>query len=167
MTYFTDVGLFHQKFSLPHLGDGSPPHLLSPDEFSFRYEFLQEELTELLEAHARGDLAGFLDGLVDLVYVACGTAHLAGLPFDEAWAEVQRANLSKERAAGADDARSTRGHALDVVKPAGFVPPDIEGILKRHASMMITDHRFVEPLSDSGLWLCASCGHFIDDHVIR
>ncbi len=132
MTCFSDVGLFHKKFSLPHLGDGSPPRLLSPDEFSFRYEFLKEELTELLEAHSRGDLAGFLDGLVDLVYVACGTAHLAGLPFDEAWAEVQRANMQKIRASGADDPRSLRKHALDVVKGPDFVPPDVAGVIARY-----------------------------------
>jgi predicted HAD superfamily Cof-like phosphohydrolase len=132
VTNFTDVGDFHRRFDLPHLGDGSPPRLLSPDEFKFRYEFLKEELTELFEAHSCGDLPGFLDALVDLVYVACGTAHLSGLPFDAAWDEVQRANLTKVRATSANDPLSKRGHALDVVKPPGWVAPDIEGVLRRH-----------------------------------
>lgn len=122
---------FHRRFGLPAAGDG-PPTLLTDDVWAFRKKFLLEELDEACEAHDAGDLAGFLDALVDLVYVALGTAHLGRLPFDEAFAEVQRANLSKVRAAGADDPRSKRGHALDVVKPPGFVPPDLDAVLARY-----------------------------------
>ena len=126
---FDDVGAFHRKFQLPHLGDGRLPHLPPPDVYEFRRRFLHEELREVEEAYARGDLAAFFDGLMDLVYVAYGTAHLAALPWHAGWAEVQRANLSKVRAASEADPRSTRGHALDVVKPPGFTPPDVERVL--------------------------------------
>jgi predicted HAD superfamily Cof-like phosphohydrolase len=129
---FDDVSIFHKKFGLPHLGDGDPPRLLGGADFHFRRRFLEEELTELVEAQTAGDLAGVADALVDLVYVAMGTAHLMGLPFDELWAEVQRANLSKERATGADDPRSKRANHLDVVKPEGWVAPDVEGVIRRH-----------------------------------
>lgn len=131
MTIYDDVGDFHRKFGLDHDRNGTEPRLLSEDEFRFRDAFLVEELTEIRDAHYRGDLAAFLDGLVDLTYVAAGTAQLAALPFNEAWAEVHRANLAKERANGAGDPRSTRGHRLDVVKPAGWQPPDIEAVIER------------------------------------
>lgn len=126
---FQDVGDFHRKFGLdsfPNRRPGFPPF----DHVQFRVDFLKEELTEIEEAINENDLAKFLDGLVDLVYVALGTAHLCGLPFNEAWFAVHMANLAKERATSADDARSKRGHQLDVVKPEGWKPPDIEAVIR-------------------------------------
>lgn len=131
MSYFDDVGEFHARFELPTVGTVAPT-LLDDDTLQFRLKFLHEELIELTLAHGRGDLAGFLDGLVDLVYVAAGTAHFAGLPFDAAWAEVQRANMAKERVLAANDPRSTRKSKYDVVKPVGWTPPNIEAIIDRH-----------------------------------
>lgn len=131
MTFFDDVGAFHAKFELPHAEDGGPPEPLSMSDLTFRIGFMLEELTEFARAASQNDLPKMLDALVDLTYVALGTAHLKRLPFNEAWAEVQRANLAKERAASADDARSARGHRLDVVKPVGWKPPDIETVIER------------------------------------
>jgi predicted HAD superfamily Cof-like phosphohydrolase len=156
---FEDVGLFHSKFGLPHtqeprqmtptLKEVSQPQEIDDSAALFRLKFLLEELTEIAEgygyklnmnsgpafvpirqSHAvRQDLPKIADGLVDLCYVALGTAHLHRLPWNELWSEVQRANMSKERANGADDIRSTRGHSLDVVKPVGFKPPAIVEVL--------------------------------------
>lgn len=129
MSMFRDVGVFHEKFGLPVAGE-FPPTVLDPEAFMFRYQFLQEELHELLGAHRAGDLAGVADALADLVYVALGTAHFYGIPFDDVFAEVQRANMSKERAADVSDPRSKRGSGLDVVKPEGWTPPDIRAVLE-------------------------------------
>lgn len=129
---FADVGAFHRKFGLPHTDDEHLPCLLPEDVWEFRLKFLREELQETIDAHAEGDLAKFFDGLMDLVYVALGTAHMAHLPWAEGWDEVQRANMAKERSSGAGDERSSRGHTLDVVKPAGWTPPDVEGVLARY-----------------------------------
>jgi predicted HAD superfamily Cof-like phosphohydrolase len=78
------------------------------------------------------------DALIDLVYVALGTADLMGLPWEKMFEEVQRANMAKERAKSADEsmAKTGRGHVLDVVKPAGWTPPDHLPILTA-ASIMI------------------------------
>lgn len=136
---FEDVGTFHHKFDLPFYKhaplaskarEGDPlPHLLDPDTFLFRFRFMEEELTEIAEAHETRDLEKFLDGLIDLVYVACGTAHLAHLPFNQGWALVHQANMLKERALNAADSRSTRKHVLDVVKPSGWKPADLKPLL--------------------------------------
>jgi predicted HAD superfamily Cof-like phosphohydrolase len=130
MSYHDDVREFHEKFNLPHDRDGSLPRLLDNDTFEYRRRFLIEELTEMCDAHDEGNLAEFADALVDLIYIACGTAHLAGINLDAHFAEVQRTNMQKERATSAADPRSKRGHALDVVKPAGWVGPDHEPILR-------------------------------------
>jgi predicted HAD superfamily Cof-like phosphohydrolase len=150
-TNFQDVGDFHEKFGLPVAAETAP---CVPDRstLSFRIGFMAEELAEFCEAvgyytasdelkvviaglragrlrqsvTSCPDLCQALDALIDLNYVSCGTAHFMGLPFDEGWAEVQRANMSKERATSAKDPRSVRGSALDVIKPEGFVPPNHE-----------------------------------------
>lgn len=127
---FQDVGDFHRKFDLVTHPEQLPV-TLPLDVFEFRRKFLHEELTELEEAYVENDLPGFLDALVDLVYVALGTAHLAGLPFNQAWDAVHRANMLKERASTADDPRSTRKHAMDIVKPAGWEPPDIANVIRQ------------------------------------
>lgn len=98
MSDFKDVGEFHRRFGLDHAEDG-PPRNIDQATFEFRAKFLQEELGEYCLAHAMGDLPGMADALVDLVYVAMGTAHLHGFPWKEIWDEVQRANMSKVRAA--------------------------------------------------------------------
>lgn len=137
---FGDVGNFHKKFGLPFHGEMQEgddwnqvaPHLLDLSDNEFREKFMQEELDEYKLAVREGDLPKAADALCDLTYVALGTAHLMHVPFLRCWFEVQRANMAKERATSAEDDRSKRKHSLDVVKPAGWTPPDIEGALKEY-----------------------------------
>lgn len=137
---FDDVGNFHRRFGLPAVPSGggssepSFPEAFDERMFKFRLKFLKEELREIQTAWEAGDLAGVFDGLLDLNYVSHGTAHLLGLPWQEGWDEVQRANMTKIRAESAAQSRRNtgRGHAFDVVKPPDFVPPDIAGVLKRN-----------------------------------
>lgn len=114
-----DVLAFQQKFRVPMAQEPSwlPEHL-----FEFRYKFLQEELQEFFAACAMHDMHGAADALVDLSYVLHGTALMMGLPWPMLWEEVQRKNMQKERAKHAGE--SKRGSSFDVVKPAGWTPPD-------------------------------------------
>lgn len=128
ISQFDMVGLFHKKFGLP-TADTQPLGMIDNDAFKFREGFLQEELDELGDAHYAGDLAGVADALADLVYVALGTAHMYGIPFDKVFEVVHAANMKKVRAASAME--SKRSSQLDVVKPAGWLPPDVGGVLRR------------------------------------
>lgn len=114
-----DVLRFQQKFSVPMAKE---PSFLDLQAFQFRLKFLKEELQEFETAHLEGDMHGAADALVDLAYVLHGTALMMGLPWPMLWDEVQRKNMQKERALHAGE--SKRGSALDVVKPAGWTPPD-------------------------------------------
>ena len=127
LSYFTLVWDFHHKFNLPRLTPNSVPEHLHTDIMDFRVKFLQEELDEIREADENEDLLGVADGLADLIYVACGTAQMMGIDLDRVFLEVHNANMRKERASSEDDVRSTRSHHLDVVKPEGWVGPDIQG----------------------------------------
>ena len=142
----SDVAAFHAKFGLTYDG---PPRVLDDALGEFRKKFLQEELAEYKEAMYMAsynvqfrpekiteNLASMLDALVDLVYVAVGTAEYHGFPFAEAWRRVQTANMAKERAASAAD--SKRGHAFDVVKPKGWIAPDHTDLVENHAHKGVT-----------------------------
>lgn len=122
----SDIEDFHVKFGLTYDG---PPRALDKEASEFRAGFMQEELDEYRAAVYSGDLASQFDALIDLIYVALGTAYLQGFPFGEGWKEVHRANMSKVRAQSAEE--SKRSSSLDVVKPANFVPPDIDAIIER------------------------------------
>ena len=103
-----------------------PPRALPRERMAERLRFLQEELAELGDATAVGDLADQVDALVDLVVVALGTAAQMRVPWAACWDEVLRANLAKVPGVG------KRGMALDLVKPPGWTPPDHQAILRRH-----------------------------------
>lgn len=126
---FDDVGRFHRKFGLPSVShEGVGPRNPDPEVIKFRVDFMQEELNEYAEAIAEGDDAKAFDALLDLVYVAEGTAHFHGFPWQEGWDEVQKANMAKVRAQ-ADGSDSARNSSWDVVKPLGWQPPDMDRIL--------------------------------------
>jgi predicted HAD superfamily Cof-like phosphohydrolase len=127
---FTDVGEFHKKFGLPHPGDRRAPHLIPEDVANFRLQFLYEELGELADAYENEDLEGIADALIDLVYVALGTAHFHHLPWTALFNEVQRANMQKARAQSSDD--SKRNSEFDVVKPENWKTPQLLEILLQH-----------------------------------
>lgn len=148
---FRDIGRFHEKFGL--VPTDHPHHMLPEDLLKFRIRFMAEELAEYcasmsmrlmtagtactVEVDPTGeiDVEKAFDGLIDLVYVALGTAFLHRFPFNDGWARVQAANMAKERASGADDERSTRKHSADIVKPAGWKPPVLHDLLGPYANI--------------------------------
>jgi predicted HAD superfamily Cof-like phosphohydrolase len=120
-----DVYDFHRKFMVPM---ASGPSFLDQATFEFRKKFLQEELNEFIQGHTTGDMHLAADSLIDLVYVALGTALMMGLPWCQLWDKVQDANMAKERAKD-DGSNSKRGSPLDVIKPDGWQAPDHTGAL--------------------------------------
>jgi len=119
---YQDVADFNTKFDVPTAPALS---LLSREKFEYRLNFLNEELIEFQESHEKGDLTTAVDSLIDLVYVAYGTAQMMGVTGEQwkrAWDEVQRANMSKVRVT--DAGQSKRKTSLDVIKPEGWKGPD-------------------------------------------
>jgi predicted HAD superfamily Cof-like phosphohydrolase len=143
---FRDVSRFHEKFGLEATTD--PGHALPDDVLKFRIKFMLEELHEYVEALGMSygksqandpkiyrevetpfNVEKAFDALIDLAYVALGTAYLHRFPFDAGWARVQGANMKKVRAESADDPRSIRKHKIDVVKPEGWEPASLVDLL--------------------------------------
>jgi len=92
-----------------------------------RLQLLQEELAELAQGMASGDLRGCLDALADLRYVQDGTTLSLGLGtvFMDAFREVHRSNMSK-----LEHGRPVKNEAGRVVKGRCYTPPDLQPILE-------------------------------------
>lgn len=118
---FNDVVLFQLTYQLPC---SDVPRHPATALGRHRIKHMQEELDEFAEGLDEHNLAKMADALIDLVYVAMGTAAAMGLPWQALWDEVHRANMSKTR--GVSDVRK---YHTDVIKPPGWVPPDIGGVL--------------------------------------
>lgn len=123
-TQFEQVRQFHRKFGLYF---GAAPRELTVHEHRARIKHLYEELYEYEKAVDEGDLEGQFDALIDLVYVALGTADFHNFPFDEGFAAVHEANMKKVRAKSA--AESKRNTKLDIVKPKGWKPANLAKLL--------------------------------------
>lgn len=128
-TWARDVRDFHERFRLIYAG---PPRSLPPDLADFRARFLREELEEYQVAADEGDLAGQLDALIDLIYVALGTAHLHGFSpatIAEAWRRVHAANMKKVPAPSTRRNGLARPGGFDVAKPPGWEPPRFDDLV--------------------------------------
>ena len=117
-----DIVYFHNKFKIPQ--SDVPSLKLDGDLMAFRTKFLEEEFREFVEAVNDNDRVKAFDALLDLVYVAMGTAYVCRFPWIQGWDTVQSANITKVRASHASE--SKRGSGFDVVKPEGWVAPDRE-----------------------------------------
>jgi predicted HAD superfamily Cof-like phosphohydrolase len=119
-SFFDDVWRFHVR---TRLVVRDRPGVLPPEDWQRRVRLILEEFAELARAQAKGDVVEFADGLADLAWVVLGTAVEAGIPLNEVWAEVRRSNMAKV------------GGRLDesgkLLKPAGWSPPDVAGVLAR------------------------------------
>lgn len=132
MSSYRQVYDFHVKFNQLRF---TTPGTLSARKLEERIHFLLEEIGELCQAGGfelkydlqhqddNQDLALQADALIDLVYVAMGTAVMMGLPWECLWEDVHRANMAKAQGVG------KRGNLVDVIKPLGWEAPHTEEIL--------------------------------------
>lgn len=123
MSHVKDVRKFNKKFG--QLIGKSPQHL-TQRKLKERADFLQEELNEFVAGAQTQNMPEMADALVDIVYVAIGTAVMMGLPWKELWDDVQRANMAKVRGVG------KRGNLSDCIKPEGWEPPRTRKILEAY-----------------------------------
>ncbi len=115
------VAEFHRTFDLP--GPATPDLALEQFPGELRISLIQEEAGEFAEAVRERDLPEIVDALCDLLYVTYGAAVALGIDLEPFYAEVHRANMSKAGGYRREDGKW--------MKPAGWQPPDIEGLLAR------------------------------------
>jgi predicted HAD superfamily Cof-like phosphohydrolase len=173
---FDDVGDFHEKFGL-ETWRGGPPRELTPELLEFRIRFMLEELGEYCEAvgydlsatlkakntpsgtvltaqgHPVQDLPKAFDALIDLVYVALGTAQKHRFPWQAGWDEVQRANMAKVR--GTVNHKFYRcDDAMSASRP--------DDVCQEHPLR----HQYIECGVNECEW-CVECGCTREEHECR
>ena len=104
----SSVAKFHKMFNLPI---GKEPSIPNPDRCKLRINLIEEELQELKDAIASGDLTEAADAFADLQYVLSGAILEFGLGdrFKALFDEVQRSNMSKV-CKNRDEAEATLEH---------------------------------------------------------
>lgn len=136
----TQVHAFHVAMGAPN---GTTPMVPSEERVKFRLRLIAEEFFELIEAAgmpstAQGmqsllsialpygvkvDLPAFVDAMADLDYVVEGTRLEFGVDGAPIAAAVHAANMVKAGGPVREDGK--------ILKPLGWMPPDIEGELRK------------------------------------
>lgn len=84
-------------------------------------EMLYEEIDEMLEALADGDMVGFADGLGDAIWILNGMGYRAGIDLRPVIAEIARSNWTKTA--------SGDGGSTKIKKGPNYSPPDLRTAL--------------------------------------
>ena len=124
---------FHRAIGQP--GPGRP-RVPSPALLELRRTLIAEEWEEVQQEFAAlsarlaaeeerptTDLTPLVHELTDLLYVTYGALDQLGVDADAVFAEVHRANLSKASGPKRSDGKQ--------LKPAGWQPADVRGVLER------------------------------------
>ncbi len=116
---------FHESFGLGV--SHSPVAKLSAQKLKLRFDLMDEENREYLEAAENDDLVEVADALGDMLYILCGTILEHGMQnkIEEVFNEIQRSNMSK---LGADGKPIYREDGK-VMKGPSYFKPNIESIL--------------------------------------
>jgi len=122
---------FHKAFDII-IGDTtrfsgrhhSVPTSLELEEL--RRRLMDEEVQEYRDAELADDLVSVADALCDIIYIALGTAVSYGIPLDNVFDEVHSSNMKKLWSDGPHHREDGK-----VLKPDGWKPPDIVGVLRR------------------------------------
>lgn len=131
-----DVREFHEACGT---NDPQEPTWPPYDKRKLRYHLLFEEQCELsaellpelcgppsFTAGSQDHLAALAKEIVDVIYVAIGTALSAGIPLEEVWAEVHQSNMAKVDPSIGKVRRRDDGKIL---KPDGWQKPDVKWVM--------------------------------------
>lgn len=118
---------FHKAFNIGYKTE--PIAKLSDQKLQLRFDLMDEENREYLEAARNNDLIEVADALGDMLYILCGTIIEHGMQskIEEVFNEIQRSNMSK---LGADGKPIYREDGK-VMKGPNYFKPNIEAILEK------------------------------------
>lgn len=116
---------FHTAYKLGY--KNSPIATIGEDKINLRFNLMDEENKEYLEAAQDGDLVEVADALGDMLYILCGTIIEHGMQhkIEEVFNEIQRSNMSKL----GEDGEPIYREDGKVLKGPNYFKPNIEKIL--------------------------------------
>ena len=101
---------------------------LNQDQYKLYLDLMEEEWRELKTGLLMEDPVEQLDALLDFVVVTIGAIHSAGFDGEGGWKEVMSTNFAK---IDRDTGKVRKREDGKVLKPVGWVPPDLTPFLKR------------------------------------
>jgi len=121
------VEIFHDAFGIKN--NYEPTIDLTDKDIELRYDLMNEENSEYLEAAKNGDIVEVADALGDQLYILCGTILKHGLQHKiaEVFTEIQRSNMSKLDINGMPIYREDG----KVLKSSLYFRPNIKAILEK------------------------------------
>lgn len=127
--WYADVLEFHNTFGLTvHDHPMIPSHAdVALRAIITRDEFVNEYLPALLN----GDIKRIADDGVDMIYFILGTFITYGIDPQPIWDAVQAANMAKKP----PDGLPLKDRWGKILKPEGWTPPDIIGLLRDQGSL--------------------------------
>lgn len=121
------VQLFHESFGLGVSQEMKAD--LGTSKNQLRFNLMDEENKEYLEAASNNDLIEVADALGDMLYILCGTILEHGMQYkiEEVFNEIQRSNMSKL----GEDGKPIYREDGKVLKGPNYFKPDIASILEK------------------------------------
>ena len=118
---------FHNAFGLGV--SNAPKADLGTAKNRLRFNLMDEENKEYLEAAENNDLVEVADALGDMLYILCGTILEHGMQYkiEDVFEEIQRSNMSKLDLDGQPIYREDG----KVLKGPSYFKPDIKAILDK------------------------------------
>ncbi|MBT3442692.1 MAG: nucleoside triphosphate pyrophosphohydrolase family protein [Flavobacteriaceae bacterium] len=119
------VKKFHEVYKLNY--KESPIAKLDLATINLRFNLMDEENKEYLEAAQNNDLIEVADALGDMLYILCGTIIAHGMQdkIEEVFDEIQRSNMSKL----GNDGEPIYREDGKVMKGPNYFKPDFSKIL--------------------------------------
>jgi predicted HAD superfamily Cof-like phosphohydrolase len=131
-----DVTDFHRAAGV-QIGNLQRPELPDEGTKALRIRLIEEEFREFREALQDGDLIEAADAIADLLYVTVGAGVAMGLDLEMIWDEVQRSNMAKFP----NGIARRRGDGK-ILKPDGWTPPNIAGVIREQMLRHSVEGRF-------------------------
>lgn len=121
------VQLFHESFGLGVSQEMKAD--LGKTKNQLRFNLMDEENKEYLEAASKNDMIEVADALGDMLYILCGTILEHGMQhkIEEVFNEIQRSNMSKL----GEDGKPIYREDGKVLKGPNYFKPDISSILNK------------------------------------
>ena len=119
------VKLFHESFGLGVSEEMKAD--LGEAKNTLRFNLMDEENNEYLDAATSNDLVEVADALGDMLYILCGTILEHGMHYkiEEVFNEIQRSNMSKL----GEDGKPIYREDGKVLKGPNYFKPNIKEIL--------------------------------------
>ena len=98
------------------------------EQFNLYVNLIEEEFNDELKAAIKAcDNVEIVDALIDILVVTIGALHSMGADAEGAWKEVMKTNFAKI----GEDGKVRKREDGKVLKPVGWVPPDLKPFVNK------------------------------------